>query len=194
MTGEANHKRWQPGEAVVRQEVLNDGRVWLRFPVLVVRDDPGLLATYVPEGTPFEFPEGSWPTSNGRHPWHGRERWKGHGLLMLQRPGDAYAIWLFWHGPEREFRGWYVNLQEPFRRNAQGYDTQDLELDIWVPLGARWEWKDDELLDERVREGRFTAAQAAEIRAEGARIAADLDAGRRWWSDDWASWTPDHAW
>ena len=194
MTGEANHKRWQPGEAVVRQEVLNDGRVWLRFPVLVVRDDPGLLATYVPEGTPFEFPEGSWPTSNGRHPWHGRERWKGHGLLMLQRPGDAYAIWLFWHGPEREFRGWYVNLQEPFRRNARGYDTQDLELDIWVPLDAPWEWKDDELLDERVREGRFTAAQAAEIRAEGARIAADLDAGRRWWSDDWASWTPDHAW
>ena len=194
MTGEANHKRWQPGEAVVRQEVLNDGRVWLRFPVRVVRDDPGLLATYVPEGTPFEFPEGSWPTSNGRHPWHGRERWKGHGLLMLQRPGEAYAIWLFWHGPEREFRGWYVNLQEPFRRDAQGYDTQDLELDIWVPLDAPWEWKDDELLDERVREGRFTAAQAAEIRAEGARIAADLDAGRRWWSDDWASWTPDHAW
>ena len=109
MTGEANHKRWQPGEAVVRQEVLNDGRVWLRFPVLVVRDDPGVLATYVPEGTPFEFPEGNWPTSNGRHPWHGRRRWKG-----------------------------------------------------------------------RVREGRF--------------IAADLDAGRRWWSDDWASWTPDHAW
>ena len=52
---------------------------------------------------------------------------------MLQRPGDAYAIWHFWHGPEREFRGWYVNLQEPFRRTAQGYDTQDLELDIWVP-------------------------------------------------------------
>lgn len=194
MTGEANHMRWQPGQAVVRQEVLNDGRVWLRFRVLVVRDDPDLLATYVREGTPFEFPEGNWPTSNGRHPWHGRERWQGHGLLMLQRPGDAYAIWVFWHGPEREFRGWYVNLQEPFRRTAQGYDTQDLELDISVPLDAPWEWKDDELLEARVREGRFSAAQATEIRAEGARIAADLDAGRRWWSDDWASWTPDPAW
>lgn len=194
MTREANHKRWEPGEAVMRQEVLNDGRVWLRFQVLVVRDGPDLLATYVPEGTPLEFPEGSWPTSNGRHPWHGRRRWEGHGLLMLQRPGDAYAIWLFWHGPEREFRGWYVNLQEPFRRRAQGYDTQDLELDIRVPLDAPWEWKDDDLLDERVREGRFTASQATEIRAEGARIAADLDAGRRWWSDDWAGWTPDHAW
>jgi predicted RNA-binding protein associated with RNAse of E/G family len=113
---------------------------------------------------------------------------------MLQRPGESYAIWLFWHGPQREFRGWYVNLQEPFRRTNDGYDTQDLELDIWVPLDAPWEWKDDELLDQRVREGRFTGAQAAEIRAEGRRIAADLDAGRRWWSDDWASWTPDPGW
>jgi hypothetical protein len=113
---------------------------------------------------------------------------------MLQRPGDAYAIWLFWHGPDREFRGWYVNLQEPFRRTAVGYDTQDLELDIWLPLDASWEWKDDELLEQRVQEGRFTAAQVAAIRAEGARIAADLDDGRRWWSGDWASWTPDPGW
>jgi hypothetical protein len=118
----------------------------------------------------------------------------GHGLLMLQRPGDAYAIWLFWHGPDREFRGWYVNLQEPFRRTAEGYDTQDLELDIWLPLDAPWEWKDDELLEQRVRDGRFTSAQVAAIRAEGARIAADLDEGRRWWSGAWASWTPDPVW
>jgi hypothetical protein len=194
MTEEANHKRWQPGVSVIRQEVLNDGRVWLRFPVVVVRDDAELLATYVPEGTPFEFPEGDWPSPDGLHPWHGRREWQGHGLLMLQRPGDAYAIWLFWHGPDREFRGWYVNLQEPFRRTAEGYDTQDLELDIWLPLDAPWEWKDDELLEQRVREGRFTAAQVASIRAEGARIAADLDQGCRWWSGAWASWTPDPAW
>ncbi len=186
--------RWEPGQVVVRQEVLNDGQAWLRFPVVVVRDDPELLATYVAEGTPFDFPEGDWPTPDRRHPWHGRERWEGHGLLMLQRPGEAYAIWLFWHGPEREFHGWYVNLQEPFRRTPAGYDTQDLELDIWVPLDAPWQWKDDELLDQRVREGRFTPEQAERIRAVGARIAADLDAGRRWWRDDWATWTPDPAW
>ena len=173
--------------------MLNDGRVWLRFPVLVVRDDPGLLATYVPEGTPFEFPEGSWPTSNGRHPWHGRERWKGHGLLMLQRPGEAHAIWLFWHGPEREFRGWYVNLQEPFRRKPPGYATQHLELEIWVPLDRRGSGRTTS--SSTPGPGRALHRRAGvEIRAEGARIAADLDAGRRWWSDDWASWTPDHAW
>ncbi len=76
---------------------------------------------------------------------------------MLQRPGDSYAVWLFWHGPEREFHGWYLNLQEPFRRTAEGYDTQDLELDIWVPREGGWVLKDDELLDVRVARGPFHA-------------------------------------
>ena len=53
-----------------------------------------------------------------------------------------------------------------------GYDTQDLELDIWIPLDRPWEWKDEELLERRVEEGRFTAEQVVEIRAEGERIAA----------------------
>jgi len=185
---------WSPGQVVLRREVLNDGRVWLTAPVVVVRDDPELLASYLPTGTPFHFPDGDWPSASGRHPWHGRGSWEGNGLLMLQRPGDSYAIWIFWHGAEREFRGWYVNLQEPFRRTAEGYDTQDLELDIVVSTDGRWAWKDDELLEERIREGRFTAEQVAEIRAVGGGVAADLDAGRRWWSDDWASWAPDPAW
>jgi len=185
---------WAPGQVVIRREVLNDGRAWLLAPVVVVRDEPDLLATYLPEGTPFEFPDGDWPSVDGRHPWHGRGSWEGHGLLMLQRPGESYAIWVFWHGPQREFRGWYVNLQEPFRRTAAGYDTQDLELDIWVPLEGGWQWKDDELLEERVREGRFTADQVTEIRAVGRSVGADLDAGRRWWSTDWATWTPDPSW
>jgi hypothetical protein len=180
---------WSRGDIVLRREVRNDGWVWLQVPVVVVRDDDELLATYLAAGTPFTFPPG--PEA---HPWAGRGSWEGHGVLMLQRPGDAYAIWVFWFGDEREFRGWYVNLQEPFRRTAEGYDTQDLELDIWVPVDGPWEWKDDELLTQRVGEGRFTAEQAVWIRAEGARVGALLDAGGRWWNDAWASWRPDVGW
>ena len=180
---------WQAGEVVVRREVRNDGWAWLEVPVVVVRDEPELLATYLPEGAPFTFPPGP-----DVHPWSTRTCWEGHGVLMLQRPGEPYAVWVFWQGRDREFAAWYLNLQEPFRRTPRGYDTQDLELDILVPVDGPWEWKDDELLDQRVREGRFTAAQAAEIRAEGARIAAELDAGRRWWADDWARWRPPDTW
>lgn len=100
---------WSEGEVVVRREVLNDGRVWAEIPVIVVRDTPDLLATYIAEGAPLRFPAGRWPTADGLHPWHGKSTWSGHGTLMLQRPDDMHAIWHFWKGDEREFAGWYIN-------------------------------------------------------------------------------------
>lgn len=179
---------WREGDVVLRREVRNDGRSWCEIPVVVVRDDGELLATYIASGAPLRYPLGDL------HPWYPKERWRGHGVLELMRPGELHAVWVFWHGDEREFAGWYVNLQEPFRRTPLGYDTQDLELDIWVPKDGRWGWKDDELLEQRIREGRYTVDQVAATRAEGARVAAELDAGRRWWDEAWAEWLPDPAW
>src|SRR5260221_14097344 len=98
---------------------------------------------------------------------------------MLQRPGEMHAIWVFWQGPHREFAGWYVNIQEPFRRNARGYDTQDLELDIWIPNGGTWGGKDAELLEERVRGGRVTPEEGEAIWAGGGPVTGELNARRR---------------
>jgi hypothetical protein len=95
---------WSEGDVILRREVLNDGRPWVEHPVVVVRDEPDLLATYTAEGTPFTFPPGEFPTPDGRHPWHGRRCWHGHGVLMLQRPGEAHAIWVFWQGPSASSR------------------------------------------------------------------------------------------
>ena len=75
-------------------------------------------------------------------------------MLQLQRPGEIHAVWVFWHGPEREFRGWYVNLQEPFRRTSLGFDTQDLELDLVVALDGSWQYKDEEKLAGWIDRGR----------------------------------------
>jgi len=105
-----------------------------------------------------------------------------------------YSVWVFWSGEKREFRGWYVNLQEPFRRTATGYDTQDLELDIWLPREGGWELKDDHVLEDRVREGRYTSEQVTATRAEAQRIIEEVEAGNRWWPDDWAEWEPDPSW
>ncbi len=158
--------------------------------VIVVADLPDMLATYLPEGAPFAFAENH---PQGKHPWEGRRAWHGHGVLMLQRPGESYAVWHFWDGSDRSFAGWYMNIQEPFRRTAVGFDTQDLELDLWAPAGGGWELKDNDLLDVRVTEGRFTAARAGEIRAIGATIAGLLDADEGWWGG-WTSWEPDPGW
>lgn len=176
----------------MRREIWR-GKPWLGTAVFVVEDSPDLLVSYLPEEAPFAFPEGNWPGPDGRHPWHGRGGWHGHGVLMLQRPGERYAVWHFWKGPERAFTGWYLNLQEPARRTAIGYDTQDLELDVWVPAGGAWSFKDDDLLEMRIREGRFTREEVASIRALGDEIGAMLDRGERWWDPRWTEWRPDPA-
>lgn len=183
--------RWQPGDQIVRRELCL-GRPWLGQAAFVVEDSGELLALYVAEGSELAYPEGDWP--GGRHPWEGKSRWRGHGVLQLQRPGEAHAVWLFWHGVERSLSCWYVNLQAPFERTEVGVDTQDHELDIVIQPGGEWRFKDEEWLDRWVELGRWTPAEVAAIRDEGARIAADLDAGRRWWSESWAAWQPDPAW
>ena len=115
-------------------------------------------------------------------------------MLQLQRPEEAHAVWLLWHGPKRTLGCWYVNLQAPFRRTAVGIDTQDHELDIVIQPRGEWRFKDEEWLDKWVELGRWTKAEVAAIRAEGDRIAAELEAGRRWWSESWADWEPDPGW
>ena len=181
---------WQRGEVIVHREIWR-GTPWLATPVIVLEDSPELLATYIPEEMPFAFP----PSADGRpHPWSGRGHWEGHGVVVLRRPGEAYSVWHFWDGPDRTFAGWYLNLEEPIRRTALGYDAQDLELDVWIPVGERWRFKDEDMVGQRVHEGRYTAEQATAIYALGREIGAMLDRGERWWDDRWSSFEPDPTW
>jgi Protein of unknown function (DUF402) len=176
---------WAEGETIWHREVLNSGHCWAACPVTVVRDEPGLLVTYWPEGMPFTFPPAPLV-----HPWTGRGGWQGNGMLALKRPDDAYSVRLFWEGPERRFACWYVNFEERYRRLPDGYETQDLELDIVVHPDGRWELKDDELLQERVREGRFTQDQADVTRADARCFVAELESAGPWWDAAWADWSP----
>jgi hypothetical protein len=184
-------RSWRPGEAIVRREVWR-GRPYAAVPVVVVRDEPQLLAVYVPEGTPFGFDDDHWPAAP--HPWRRYGSWQGHGVLMLNRPADAYGVFVFWEGEPRRFARWYLNLQAPFRRTSIGFDSLDHTLDLWSTDGRSWHWKDDEMLDRRVSQGCFTAAEAAAIRAEARRIEAELRERGPWWDEAWAGWVPDPTW
>ncbi|MEJ7583771.1 MAG: DUF402 domain-containing protein [Acidimicrobiales bacterium] len=199
--------RWEPGEVIVRREVLGlgpgslsqpsadwHGRPWLGCPVYVVQDTDEQLVSYIAPGAELGFVDGRWPAPDGRHPWHGRRQWEGHGCLMVQRPGDHHAVWHFWDGADRTFSCWYINLQAAFRRTAAGYDTQDFELDLVVFPDGSWIVKDLDLLDQRVAEGRFSPALAEWIKGLGEALVAELESGQRWWDEKWVDWSPDPAW
>jgi hypothetical protein len=170
------------------------GRPWEGLPVYVVEDSDEHLVTFIAEGAEIGFVDGDWPTRDGLHPWHGRARWEGHGCLMVQRPGDPYAVWHFWTGPGREFTCWYINLQADFVRTLIGYDTQDFELDFIVFPDGTFLVKDLEMLDERVAEGRYTVGLVDWIRELGDQVSGELDAGRHWWDASWTQWVPPASW
>ncbi|QNN52460.1 DUF402 domain-containing protein [Nocardioides mesophilus] len=184
---------WRYGDVAIRREALK-GHPWTAFATYVVVDTPELLVTYLAPGSTLGFP--AWPLERWQHPWQvaGHEAWSGHGKLMMQRPGEAYSVDVFWRGEPREFAGWYLNLQEPLVRDATGYDTLDHELDFWLPAAGGWEVKDAELFEERVAEERYTPAQAEGIRRTGREIEAMLVAGDTWWDRGWAEWSPPPEW
>jgi hypothetical protein len=192
--------RWSTGALITRREVLGlqpdavaapspANGVWLHTPVVVIEDQPEFLVTYFAPGARFEFPDGDWPTPNGRHPWYGRTQWTGHGCLMVHRPGDHFAVWHFWDGPDRDFSCWYLNLQTDLVRTSIGYDTQDLELDIIVRPDGTHEFKDAEVLDDRVAEGRYSPDLVSWIRHYGDQLVHRLEQEGIWWDRSWAEWT-----
>lgn len=198
-------RSWDHGDIVSRSEMLGlqptevfEGTsatgVWLEVPVFVVEDTGEHLVTYTASGAPFTFPEGPWPTVDARHPWHGRSGWEGHGCLMVQRPGDHFAVWHFWEGPDREFACWYLNLQTAFVRTEGGYQTQDLELDLIVFEDGSHVVKDDEVLEDRVAEGRFSPELVAWIRTYGDQLVDRLKSEGVWWDRSWKDWLPDPRW
>ncbi|WP_199442436.1 DUF402 domain-containing protein [Umezawaea beigongshangensis] len=182
---------FSPGDVVLRREVLH-GEPWAVLPTRVIVDEPGLLAVFVVPDTPLGLPDHHWP-----HGWRrsGATRWRGHGKLLLHRPDDAYSVDLYWRGEDRTFHGWYLNLQDPYRRTPLGFDTLDHELDYWIPAdGSPWEDRDREEFEEQVLLGKYSPELAERVRRQGEDIEKMIVSGSTWWDPAWADWAPDPAW
>jgi hypothetical protein len=78
------------------------------------------------------------------------------------------GVWRFFR--QGEFAGWYVNLETPARRHADGVDTTDLVLDVVVAPDRTWVWKDEDEMAERIGWPHYFDQDGADrIRAEGER-------------------------
>ena len=172
-------KSFAVGRAIVVRHVWRD-RVFLVWTAIVAHDDGELLALWIPPGAPRLRPE-----VRDALPYEQplvERPWREPGVLQLWPRGAAHAIWLF-------DEAWYVNLQEPFRRRADGVDTADQLLDLVRTRDGRWTWKDEHELAAAVTGGYLGEDEASAIRAEAERvIAADR------FPTGWERWSPDPAW
>lgn len=194
---------WSSGDPI-QLRYVNDGRVSRLHPVTVVEDAAHAVALFLAAGTPIKIRYGingkpiprSLPYAERfSQEWTlGDGIWSEWHTLMLTPVGAGHSFWAVWDEDWR-FHEWYVNMQEPLRRTRHGFDTADETLDLVIqPDLLSWDWKDEHELDEGIRLGRYSVEHANEIRAEGRRALATLEA-RDWPFDrDWRDWRPDPAW
>jgi Protein of unknown function (DUF402) len=146
--------------------------VWNAFPGLVVADG----VVWLPPGTPYVIGTDLFGD------WRYDRRALKRPQLRVTRPGDAFSVFLF-------ADGWYVNLEQPQRTTALGFDYEDELLDVWVPFGGDPELLDEDELEEAVQRGFISSECEAEIRAKAERLIAEppLPTG-------WEDWEPEPGW
>jgi len=184
-----------PGDTITLRELWR-GRVFEARPMIVVEDDPDQAILFLPGGVRCGLPigdDGSVLRLPDRH-WHLEIRPRGdEPILSFAWPNTPYSV-LLWAAEDRR-RVWYVNLEDPLERTPIGFDTVDHVLDVLIELDlSSWRWKDEEELAEAVRDGLFSAEEAAEFHAWGEHAAERIISREPPFDRDWQEWRPEPDW
>lgn len=125
--------------------------------------------------------------SNGKGP---------RGVTRLHLPNSMISVLREWDSDDQRYRGWYVNLEAPWKRTDLGFDSQDFVLDISISedLGS-WSWKDEDEFEFAVVSGRLSSQEAEKIRAEGKRAVKLIEGQDFPFAHEvWEKWNPDPGW
>lgn len=201
--GDKVESRWQLGDRIIVR-FSTAGRLSGVLPVTVVQDAPDCIAYYLAAGTPYRHPidldaqshhMGHKRGGSGVRPWRVTDGvWHSTERLYLIRPGAAHAFSAYWRAADWSFLGWYIDLQAPVCRIAQGFESEDYLLDVVVAPDGSWKWKDEDEFVMAQAAGRFSSPEAAAIRAEAARVIERIEA--RGWplNAGWEAWRPNPSW
>lgn len=191
---------WAPGTQITW--CYGDPGADFVSPMTVVRDDADALIAWLAVGTAVH----RMIRADGRGLRAARDdaftaprqqiraAWERFSVLRLYRPGDHWSLWHFFDGETGEFAGWYANLEAPHERSGLTTRSHDHVLDLVVGLDRVTHRKDADELDLAVEQGRFTPAEADQIRATATWVEQLAAAWERPFSDGWADFAPDPAW
>lgn len=178
-----------------------DGAVSYVYAGNLVACDEQVIAIFQPVGAPTRKRTGrrGGPRNSmvpgGWDGGHDEGTWAGPANVRLHVRGLPIAVIRRWDADAGDFRGWYVNLEMPWRRSAVGFDSRDLVLDVTATDDLSGHaFKDDDELTWLTEQGGITTAGAAWIREQG-RLASLRVARREFPFDaDWSRFTPDPGW
>lgn len=187
------------GEPVVLRYVTTDGLIEMCWPCRVVADRTDLVALFIAAGSPYKAGPKRSAAEKRREPRTGLPPdeyvWR-NDTLRLMVPDSSHSVSLSWslEAGKRRLLKYFVNMEEPFRRTAVGFDTQDHTLDVEVTPELDCRWRDEQELANHVAEGFYTAPLAAAVRAEGERVIAAIERRDHECLRGWADWSPPLDW
>lgn len=196
--------RWQRGRTIVLQEVWR-GELWAARPMIVGADEGHRVALWYPKGTrwmaPTTPPDRPRDDNRGQRlcaclasgEWAFVEREWDVDVLCLLEEGAAHAVWVSWLEGWEPW-GWYVNLQEPFRRTDHALQTMDLMLDVIVHEDRTWRWKDEDELQALLDWRLIDDAKRRAVRAEAEAVLGLLERDEPPFSEPWHDWRPESTW
>jgi protein associated with RNAse G/E len=188
----------------VLQEVWRE-KLWAVRPLTVVEDSNDRLILWCPRGTirkvPGTPPERPRPPSRTEHVVRALSRcdWvlENHewdvSTLWLLEPRASHAVWVSFL-PDGRHLGWYVNLQEPYRRTSRGIQAMDMMLDIVVAPDRSWRWKDEDEFQAVIDAGLYTPTAALAVRAEAASVVRRIENRLAPFDEPWPEWRPSSQW
>jgi len=186
-----------PGDIVLLRGVWRR-KLWFAIATYVVQDSKDLIALYWRAGTPNKIPRSRLTARDlltEEPPELIDSTWTRTDLLMLVKPGDSHSVEVMWDGRTKDFLCWYINLQEPVRCTAIGFDTMDLALDVVInPDRSRWRWKDEDEFAEMIESGVISPGQAQAIRTEGEKVIQMAATNQSPFCDGWEHWSPPGNW
>lgn len=187
-------RRFEPGEPVALREIWR-GRLWAARAATVVEDAEHQTTFFIPAGTRWMSPSygGRWLRIPRDRFELAERRYDEAHVLSFAWPETPYAVLRFFR-PDWRSWDWYVNLQDPPRRSAVGFDTMDQELDVIVELDGSWRWKDEDELAEAIRRGVIAPEDEPRLRADGERAVRRILDGEPPFDLDWSTWRPDPSW
>jgi hypothetical protein len=191
--------RHRCGDVVVLRYITTGGRIEICWPCRVVEDSDDVVALFIAAGSLYRAgPKESAAEKRRqrRSPLPPDEYVWRHDTLRLMIPGRAHSVSMSWErqAGARRLLKYFVNMEEPCRRTAVGFDTQDHTLDIEVSPTLAWHWRDEGELTSHVAEGFYTAELAAAARAEGEWAMAAIGRLEHPCMQGWPEWTPPPEW
>lgn len=168
----------------------------------VVRDDDDGLVAWLAAGTETlqaRRPDGRDLRADKTQLFKGervgvRADWKHNDVLRIAPTGKPWSVWLFWDCNDREFRGWYGNLEAPMRRDGNMALTRDHTLDVLIAPNRQHARKDEDELEIALSAGWYDEQQGESILQAADDLEAVIDAWGPPFCDGWENFKPDPSW